>query len=134
MLAPCIKMNVLEGSLGYKYYKNLMGELDMIGLYGLAGHNWLDFKPEICSHLGRQWCQQDVLWEEDAFSARALTHFFQNGIEGRFQEFSESYEQSYNQRTTADIPLHKISHVPIAVMYGDADKVWPMDQVEWMMD
>ena len=65
---------------------------------------------------------------------RSLAHFFQNGIEERFQEYSESYEQSKTVRTTSDIPLHKISHVPLAVMYGDADEVCPMDQVEWMMD
>ena len=49
-------MNVLRGSAGYKYYVDLMTDIDMIGLYGLAGHNWKDFKPEVCAHLAKEWC------------------------------------------------------------------------------
>ena len=55
------------------------------------------------------------------------------GIEGRFQEYSESYLQGKQHRITADIPIQNISHTPIAVMYGDADRVCPLDSVEWMM-
>ena len=55
------------------------------------------------------------------------------GIEGRFQEYAESYLQGKQHRVTADIPIQNISHTPIAVMYGDADRVCPMDSVEWMM-
>ena len=72
LMAPCVKMNVLFGNAGYKYYGDLMSEIDMIGLFGMTGHNWSIFKPEICAHLGREWCQQDRLWEEDSFSTRAL--------------------------------------------------------------
>lgn len=31
------------------------------------------------------------------------------------------------------MPLHNIQETPIAVFYGDADRVCPMDQTEWMM-
>ena len=55
------------------------------------------------------------------------------GIEGRFQEYAESYLQGKQHRVTADIPIQNIAHTPIAVMYGDADRVCPMDSVEWMM-
>ena len=134
LMAPCVKMNVLFGNAGYKYYGDLMSEIDMIGLFGMTGHNWSIFKPEICAHLGREWCHQDRLWEEDSFSTRALMHYFQNGIEQRFQEYSEAYETDKTQRITADIPIHKIRHVPLAVFYGDSDKVCPMTQVEWMMN
>ena len=33
-------------------------------------------------------------------------HYFQNGIEQRFQEYSESYDTDKSQRITADIPIH----------------------------
>jgi len=74
LLAPCVKMNVLKGTLGQKYYKNLMGEIDMMGLYGLTGHDWQMYKPELCAHLSRDWCEQERTWEEEAYSARSLTH------------------------------------------------------------
>lgn len=91
MLAPCTKMNILAGTQGYHYYGKLVDQIDMIGLYGLHGLNWEQFKPEVCAHLGHFWCHQDTIWDESPMSARALTHFFQMGIEGRFQEYSESY-------------------------------------------
>ena len=56
------------------------------------------------------------------------------GIEGRFQEYADSYIQGKQHRITADIPIENISHTPIAVFYGDADRVCPMDTVEWMME
>ena len=133
LLAPCTKMNVLQGSMGYHYYADLVDNIDLIGLYGMHGLNWEQFKPDVCAHLGRQWCDQEIVWREEPYSARALTHFFQNGIEGRFQEFADNYLQGKEHRQTADIPIQNISHVPIAVMYGDADRVCPMDSVEWMM-
>ena len=133
MLAPCTKMNVLEGTMGYHYYNDMVDQIDMIGLYGLHGLNWEQFKPEVCAHLGRQWCDQQTVWAEEPISARALSHFFQMGIEGRFQEYAESYLQGKQHRITADIPIQNIAHTPIAVMYGDADRVCPMDSVEWMM-
>jgi hypothetical protein len=55
------------------------------------------------------------------------------GIEGRFQEYAESYLSGKHHRTTADIPIHEIKHTPIAVLYGDADQVCTMDSVETMM-
>ena len=133
LLAPCTKMNVLGGTMGYHYYGDLVDQIDMIGLYGLHGLNWEQFKPEVCAHLGRQWCDQETHWREEPMSARSLTHFFQNGIEGRFQEYADSYLQGKEHRTTADIPIQHIRETPIAVMYGDADRVCPMDTVEWMM-
>jgi len=133
LLAPCTKMNVLQGTQGYHYYNDLVDELDLIGLYGLHGQNWEQFKPEVCAHLARQWCEQERIWEEEPISARALNHFLQMGIEGRFQEYSESYIQGKEHRITADIPLENIRETPIAVMYGDADRVCPMHTVEWMM-
>jgi len=84
LLAPCTKMNILSGSEGYHYYGKLVQEMDMIGLYGLTGMNWEQFRPELCSHLGRRWCDQERTWAEDSFSARALLHYFQMGIENRF--------------------------------------------------
>jgi hypothetical protein len=91
LLAPCTKMNILGGSMGYHYYSELVDQIDMIGLYGLHGLNWEQFKPEVCAHLGRQWCDQEKIWGDEPISARALTHYFQMGIEGRFQEYAESY-------------------------------------------
>ena len=108
LLAPCTKMNMLRGSSGYHYYGDLINKIDMIGLYGVFGHNWEEFKPEVCAHLGRRWCDQALIWEEESFSARALMHFFQMGIEERFQEYSESYEKGKKHRITADIPLDNI--------------------------
>ena len=84
LMAPCTKMNILEGTIGYHYYTDLNDKLDMIGLHALHGLNWEQFKPEVCAHLARQWCEQERVWEEEPFSARALTHFLQMGIEGRF--------------------------------------------------
>jgi len=133
LLAPCTKMNILEGTIGYHYYNDLTDKLDMIGLHGLHGLNWEQFKPEVCAHLARQWCEQERVWDENPFSARALTHFLQMGIEGRFQEYSDLYIQGKEHRVTSDIPIENIHKTPIAVMYGDADRVCPMDTVEWMM-
>ena len=76
LMAPCTRMNILNGSMGYHYYGELMDQIDLIGLYGLHGLNWDQFKPEVCSHLGRYWCDQDIVWEEEPISARALSHFF----------------------------------------------------------
>ena len=76
LLAPCTKMNVLGGTMGYHYYGELVDEIDLIGLYGLHGLNWEQFKPEVCAHLGRQWCDQDTVWREEPVSARALMHYF----------------------------------------------------------
>ena len=55
-LAPCTKMNTLEGAIGYHYYSSMIQQIDLIGLYGLHGLNWHEFKPDVCAHLGRQWC------------------------------------------------------------------------------
>lgn len=55
------------------------------------------------------------------------------GIEDRFQEYSEFYIHGKQHRTTSDIPIDNIHLTPIAVMYGDADRVCPMESVEWMM-
>lgn len=60
-------------------------------------------------------------------------HYFQMGIEGRFQEYAESYLSGTHHRTTADIPIQNIKHTPIAVLYGDADDVCPMNTVEELM-
>ena len=84
-------MNILGGIMGYHYYGELIDAIDMIGLYGLHGLNWEQFKPDVCAHLGRAWCDQETVWREEPISARALTHYFQMGIEGRFQEYAESY-------------------------------------------
>ena len=105
LLAPCTKMNILGGTMGYHYYGELIDAIDMIGLYGLHGLNWQQFKPDVCAHLGKQWCEQEIVWEEQPMSARSLTHFFQMGIEGRFQEYAESYLQGKQHRVTADIPI-----------------------------
>ena len=56
-MAPCTKMNILEGTIGYHYYTDLNDKLDLIGLHGLHGLNWEQFKPEVCAHLARQWCE-----------------------------------------------------------------------------
>lgn len=132
-LAPCTKMNVTQGSAGYHYYGNLVEKIDMIGLYGLRGHNWQDFRPEVCAHLGHSWCDQERTWEENPYSARSLLHFFQMGIEGRFQDYAESYLSGKHHRQTAEIPISDIKHTPIAVLYGDSDEVCTMDSVETMM-
>ena len=134
LLAPCTKMNILQGTMGYHYYNDMVDQIDLIGLYGLHGHNWEEFRPEVCAHLGRFWCDQERVWNEEPMSARTLSHFFQMGIEGRFQEYADSYIQGKQHRITADIPIENISHTPIAVFYGDADRVCPMDTVEWMME
>ena len=57
LMAPCTKMNILEGTIGYHYYTDLNDKLDLIGLHGLHGLNWEQFKPEVCAHLARQWCE-----------------------------------------------------------------------------
>ena len=55
------------------------------------------------------------------------------GIEGRFQEYSESYLSGKEHRTMPLVPIHNIKKTPIAVMYGDSDRVCPYDTVEFMM-
>ncbi len=55
------------------------------------------------------------------------------GIEGRFQDYAESYLSGKHHRQTAEIPINDIKHTPIAVLYGDADEVCTMDSVETMM-
>ena len=133
LLAPCAKMNVLGGTMGYNYYNELDGNIKMIGLHGLLGHNWEYFKPDVCAHLGRSWCEQHHVWRTEAISAKALQHYFQNGIEGRFQEFSDEYTHGKTRRITSDIPISTIDKVPLAVFYGDQDIVCPIDQTEWIM-
>lgn len=78
--------------------------------------------------MGKMWCDQEIVWNEDPFSAKTLQHFLQNGIEGRFQEFANEYTSGgKGGRITADIPINEIKKTPIAVFYGDADKVCPLD-------
>ena len=36
-MAPCTKMNILGGTMGYHYYGELADQIDLIGLYGLHG-------------------------------------------------------------------------------------------------
>lgn len=133
LLAPCVKMNILAGTMGYHYYKDIYGDISMIGLHAMQGTNWDSYRPEICAHLGKMWCDQETVWKQEAFSSKALAHFFQNGIENRFQEFADDYTLGKENRVTSDIPLNNIQKTPIAIFYGDADRVCPMDQTEWMM-
>ena len=133
LLAPCIKMNILGGTTGYHYYQDIYSNIDMIGLTAMEGQNWEQYKPEICAHLGKMWCEQETVWAQEPFSSKALAHFFQNGIENRFQEYADNYTVGKENRITSDIPLGNIQKTPIAVFYGDADRVCPMDQTEWMM-
>lgn len=105
----------------------------MLGLHALTGTNWDTYKSEMCAHLGKMWCDQETVWKQEPFSSKALAHFFQNGIEGRFQEYADDYHLGKEYRVTSDIPLHNIIKTPISVFYGDADRVCPMDQTEWMM-
>ena len=55
-------MNILGGTMGYHYYGELVDAIDMIGLYGLHGLNWQQFKPDVCAHLGKAWCDQEIVW------------------------------------------------------------------------
>jgi hypothetical protein len=82
-------------------------------------YNWEYFAPDVCAHLGRSWCEQHHVWKTDAISAKSLQHYFQNGIEGRFQEFSTEYTEGKQRRITSDIPISTIDKVPIAIFYGD---------------
>ena len=52
------------------------------------------------------------------------------GIEDRFQEYAENYMQGKQHRVTSDIPIENIHQTPLAVLYGDADRVCPMSTVE----
>jgi pimeloyl-ACP methyl ester carboxylesterase len=133
MLAPCTKMNILGGTTGYHYYQDIYKNIELIGLEAMYGQNWETYKPEICAHLGKMWCEQETVWKQEPFSTKALAHFFQNGIENKFQEYSELYPVRKEFRITSDIPLGNIQKTPIAVFYGDADRVCPMDQTEWML-
>ena len=54
-------------------------------------------------------------------------------IESRFQEYSEGYLAGGNKRKTEEIPLQNIKHTPLALMYGDADRVCPEETMEWIM-
>jgi hypothetical protein len=71
----------------------------------MIGENWESYKPEICAHLGKMWCEQATVWNQEPFSSKALAHFFQNGIENRFQEYADNYTLGKENRITSDIPL-----------------------------
>ena len=42
--------------MGFHYYNELVDAIDMLGLYGFEGQNWDEFRPDVCAHLGREWC------------------------------------------------------------------------------
>ena len=80
----------------------------MIGLYGLYGNNWEEFKSDLCAHLGHYWCKQSMLYAIEPISARSLLHYFQMAIESRFQEYSDGYLAGGRRRKTEEIPLQNI--------------------------
>lgn len=62
-----------------------------MGLHVLTGQNWDKIRNMICSHLSPAWCQQDIHWQPEFYSKKALLHLLQNGMSQRFQEYSSQF-------------------------------------------
>ena len=105
LVAPCAKMNVEKTKTGMTFFKQIVTMSEMLGMHVLTGENWDKIRSMICAHLGVTWCKQDINWRPEFYSRKALMHLFQNGMQGRFQEFSPGFTHDKKQLIQADIPI-----------------------------
>lgn len=101
---------------------------DVLGMHVLTGEHWDKVRSMICSNLAVTWCQQDIKWQPEFFSRKALIHMIQNGMQGRFQEYSPLFTSDKKHRIAADIPIQNIKEMPVAILTSDKDNVCPADQ------
>ena len=134
LMAPCAKMHATKGKTGYTFYSSMSKMSDLLNLHALSGTNWDKIRAFVCVHIATSWCQQDISWEPEYFSHKALRHLLQNGIEDRFQEYSDNYAKNKRFRLTADIPIQNIRHMPVTIMTSDNDDVCPAHQARWIFN
>ena len=58
----------------------------------------------------------------------------QNGIEKRFQEWSDTYMEDDGKRETDEVPLSSIKSMPVYLFIAELDKLCQKDQALWVSE
>lgn len=120
--APCIRFSQTDP----KVWKRSIFRYDNLGIYHEGGRDQIDNIKKICTHIPRN-CKQSMEWLiMQPSSVQSTLHYAQTAIEGRFQEYSPTYEQGDTQ--TPLIPLDSIDKVPIAMWVGADDNLCNKEQ------
>ena len=75
LMAPCAKMDTTKGKNGYTHYSSMTSMSSLLNLNVLSGPNWDKIRSFMCVHLAVSWCQQDIHWKPEYFSAKSMNHF-----------------------------------------------------------
>ena len=135
-------MDTLNDGKNFEGYKNVFGSAEKAMVHNTDSERWHDMQRLICHKISVSYCMTYFLNQDTKIeysnhltkSIKTIAHYMQNGIENRFQEWSDSYMKDDGARVTEEVPLSEISEMPVYLYIAEKDLLCKKEQALWISD